>query len=118
MKTTVNVLSDMAPGRLSLALFGWMKVQVDCDPDCLRKRKEEDRNREVRYHADHQERQPLHVWGRGEDARHEQDAEDRFGDRRVDDDCRYPVPLFTFEVMSATRAAFCKPIVANKDALF
>ena len=58
----------------------------------------------------------MHVGGRYEDASYEQHPEERLGNRSVDNDGRYPVPLLALVVMLAARAVLCDLVVAAKDA--
>ena len=92
-----------------------VEIEVECDPHRFGERKEQHGHHQVRNYADHEQRYPLHVGGRYEDASHEQHPEERLGNCSVDDDGRYPVPLLALVVMLAAGAALCELVVTAKD---
>ena len=92
-----------------------VEIEVDGDPYGLGERKEQHGHYQVRHHADHEQRYPLHVGGRYEDASHEQHPEERLGNCSVNDDRRYPVPLLALVVMLTARTVLCELVVTAKD---
>ena len=100
-----------------MGVVGGVEEEVARHPQGLGEREEEHREDHIRDDSDREQREPLDFGGGNEDAGDEQDSEQQFGRRGVDDYGGNPVALFTREHMPAVRALLGQPVVTAEDSV-